>query len=391
MVDKPTYEDLQQRISLLENASKQRDRLESINNALFDISHAVNTTSSIEELFRRIHHALSPIVDTTNFYIALYDRKTDGLTFPFIVDTVDVCYPPVIGVSKTASTTALVIKKKAPVFINKAEIISQRQQSSLVIPDCTPAEVWLGVPLKAEDEIIGVMAVQNYEDPYCYDQTDMNILVAVADQVTIALQRKQAEKALQESEEKFRNIVTTVREGILSMDADWKITYANNHLAEMFGYGLDELSGQSFEVFLHPEDLTNFALRKKERHSGLSSQFERRFIKKDGSELWTIVSATPIHDEKGEFAGSFGTITDITYRKESEKMLREKMVELQQAFEQIKTLRGILPICMHCKKIRDDRGYWSQVEIYVRNNTEADFSHGICPDCVKTLYPEYEK
>ena len=54
-------------------------------------------------------------------------------------------------------------------------------------------------------------------------------------------------------------------------------------------------------------------------------------------------------------------------------------------------LRGILPICAHCKKIRDDQGYWSQAEVYVRDHTEAEFSHGICPECIEKLYPEFER
>jgi two-component system, chemotaxis family, CheB/CheR fusion protein len=63
---------------------------------------------------------------------------------------------------------------------------------------------------------------------------------------------------------------------------------------------------------------------------------------------------------------------------------------LQKALDDVHTLRGIIPICSNCKKIRDDQGYWNQVEVYVRDRTEAKFSHGICPDCVKKLYPELE-
>jgi len=75
---------------------------------------------------------------------------------------------------------------------------------------------------------------------------------------------------------------------------------------------------------------------------------------------------------------------------EMQDTLAAKVEELLQALEQIKTLRGIVPICANCKKVRDDQGYWSQVEVYVHNHTEAEFSHGICPECVKKLYPEYE-
>jgi CheY-like chemotaxis protein len=77
--------------------------------------------------------------------------------------------------------------------------------------------------------------------------------------------------------------------------------------------------------------------------------------------------------------------------------LRIEMIErqqaerdLQKAFDEIRTLRGIIPICAHCKKIRDDKGFWSQVETYIEKHTEAVFSHGICMDCVKVLYPDLD-
>jgi len=73
---------------------------------------------------------------------------------------------------------------------------------------------------------------------------------------------------------------------------------------------------------------------------------------------------------------------------ELQAVLAAKIEELRQALDQVKTLRGILPICAACKKIRDDQGYWRQVEVYVRDHTEAEFSHGLCPDCIKRLYPE---
>jgi len=69
--------------------------------------------------------------------------------------------------------------------------------------------------------------------------------------------------------------------------------------------------------------------------------------------------------------------------------LAEKIRELEQALEQVRTLEGILPICSYCKKIRDDRNYWRQVEDYVASHSEARFSHGICPDCMSRHFPEF--
>jgi DNA-binding response OmpR family regulator len=76
---------------------------------------------------------------------------------------------------------------------------------------------------------------------------------------------------------------------------------------------------------------------------------------------------------------------------EMQDALASKVEALRQTLEQIKTLRGILPICANCKKIRDDQGYWNQVEVYVRDHTEAEFSHGLCPECMRKLYPDFEQ
>jgi hypothetical protein len=79
---------------------------------------------------------------------------------------------------------------------------------------------------------------------------------------------------------------------------------------------------------------------------------------------------------------------EIEKRKKLEKE-REKLIsELQQALSEIKTLRGFLPICANCKKIRDDEGYWQQIEKYIQDRSDAQFGHSICPECAKKLYPE---
>jgi len=76
------------------------------------------------------------------------------------------------------------------------------------------------------------------------------------------------------------------------------------------------------------------------------------------------------------------------YKHRLDKERNELVVELETALEEIKTLRGILPICASCKKIRDDEGAWQDVAVYVRDHSEAEFTHGLCPDCMTTLYPE---
>jgi PAS domain S-box-containing protein len=82
---------------------------------------------------------------------------------------------------------------------------------------------------------------------------------------------------------------------------------------------------------------------------------------------------------------------EIVERKRVEEEREKLILELQESILKIRMLRGLLPICSSCKKIRNDQGYWEQIEVYIRDHSEADFSHGICPDCAQKLYPELYK
>jgi CheY-like chemotaxis protein len=87
------------------------------------------------------------------------------------------------------------------------------------------------------------------------------------------------------------------------------------------------------------------------------------------------------------------TIIEITLYRHRMEMERERLLtELREALANVKVLRGLLPICASCKKIRDDKGYWEQIEVYIRDHSDADFTHGLCPDCIKKFYPDiYER
>lgn len=81
--------------------------------------------------------------------------------------------------------------------------------------------------------------------------------------------------------------------------------------------------------------------------------------------------------------------SDDQHIEAQSKLLREKNTELASALENIKTLRGLLPICSHCKRIRDDKGYWNQLETYIHDHSDAEFSHGICQECAEKYYSDY--
>ena len=112
-------------------------------------------------------------------------------------------------------------------------------------------------------------------------------------------------------------------------------------------------------------------------------EMEYRLKRYDGVYRWIFDRGVPFCDETGDFGGYIGSCIDVTERVEAQKLIEQKRSS------EIKQLRGMLPICASCKKIRDDSGYWRQLEVYIHEHSEAEFSHGFCPDCLKKLYPEF--
>jgi PAS domain S-box-containing protein len=116
---------------------------------------------------------------------------------------------------------------------------------------------------------------------------------------------------------------------------------------------------------------------------------EIRTFRKDGSIRWMKIYAHPIWDEKAhKVVGISGAVQDITEQKRAEEERESLIGELKTALENVKTLGGLVPICAHCKKIRDDKGYWNQLEKYLGEHTDAKLTHGLCPDCSKIYFPE---
>ncbi len=176
---------------LAEDAEKKSKE---INRVMFLISNAVNTTDNLDELYKTIHEALGSIIDVTNFTIGIYDHKKDIIAYPYYEDETGDEYSEIHNVSTSGIVASEVINLAKPFLITRNEIISRAGKMGIdVIGEV--AEQWLGVPLKIKKEVIGVIVVQSYSDPKLYNQKDVGILLAVSDQVAMAIDRKREEEA----------------------------------------------------------------------------------------------------------------------------------------------------------------------------------------------------
>ncbi len=142
-------------------------------------------------------------------------------------------------------------------------------------------------------------------------------------------ERKLAEKALAESEGKYRRIVETANEGVCMADADYLFTYVNQKMADMLGYLPEEIIGKPLGHFLFSEDMVNHQEKRSHRIEGLNETYERRFRRSDGGECWAKVSATAIRSDDGRFMGSFAMLTDITESKRAEEEIRQSNAYLE--------------------------------------------------------------
>ncbi len=177
-----------------------RKKSERLQNVVYEISQAASVSENIEELFTSIHKQLSNVLDTTNFYIALYNREKEVLSFPYFVDQVDPKpEPKPLG----KGLSEYVIRKKKPLMIDEKGIYELAEKGEIELLG-TPSKVWLGVPLIVKGEVIGVMVVQSYSDPLRYTKADLDILTYTSEQIAVALYRKQADDQVRSSEKKYR-------------------------------------------------------------------------------------------------------------------------------------------------------------------------------------------
>jgi PAS domain S-box-containing protein len=191
---------------------------------------------------------------------------------------------------------------------------------------------------------------------------------------------------LQKHREELQTILDASPIMIFYKDRENKFIRVNKALAEATGLTKEAMEGKTvYEIYPNQKkdywEDDKMVMASGKPKIGIIEPIDART-----GARWVQTDKIPYRDKDDRIIGIIGFAVDITERKQAEEALNEERRRLQQALDEVKTLRGILPICANCKKIRDDKGYWNQVEVYVRDHTEAKFSHGICPDCAKISF-----
>ncbi len=320
-------------------------RAEQIAMAMFWIAKSVNVTDSLRDLYKDIHHALGRIIDATNFFIAYYNKENGSIEFPYLVDEIDE-ENVVINIKDKGSLTAEIIRSAKPLFMRGEEIkdFFGSGDKKMWGP---MAQCWVGAPLKLKNEVIGAIAVQSYDDPYLYNENDVQLIESLAEQAAIAIGKKNAEEQLRQSEEKFRTAFETSPDAIaISEVSSGKYLDINKGFCRLTKYSKEEIIGKSskkLEIWVNPEDRGKLLTELNEK--GYCDNLEAWFRLKDGSKKLGLLSANVIFINKEPCILTITRdIDDI--RKANEKIeklnfeLEQRVVErtsqLQDAMEELK-------------------------------------------------------
>jgi len=192
-----------------------------------------------------------------------------------------------------------------------------------------------------------------------------------------------------------KNIIETMSDLLLIIDRDRRIVTYNNAVLRVSGYQHGEIIDNNINKLFTGKSLNDLFIRLEDTADSKSGKpvdyyiiqhAEDVLVTKKSEKIPVSISVSMLHENDGEKAGYVLVARDITIQKIAESENKKLIAELREAMDNVKTLKGFIPICAKCKKVRDDQGYWSQIEKYISEHSEALISHGICPECSEELY-----
>lgn len=287
--------------------------------------------------------------------------------------------------------------------------------------------LWTVAGLALAVVVLTVAIATELAGPQAFPVSFLALVVALVALAVLWLVR-----GVQQNELRLRTIVESAAEGIIITNSFGTIESFNPAATQLFGYREGEIVGSNVTVLLpssYPDveggNLLDFLRKNKIEPTGVP--YEVLGLRRDGKTFFMDLSVSEawVHNDQ-----VFTTIVrDATERKSAQEILRRSkqdlekrvrkrtaelenanrrlrdeiaererveaerkktLLKLRAALDEIKTLSGLIPICASCKKVRDDGGYWTQIEEYIRDRSDADFSHSVCPECIKELYPELD-
>lgn len=407
MPDKITYEELEKKIQELEMAEYRHQQTLLQLQRRYKFEHVVSEISSefaridgrgIDQLINRALSSISAFTEADRAYIFQFKNDTSKMdnTHEWCAAEIE---PQIENLKDISIDTEL------PWF---AEHI--RRRKIFHVPDVAalPPEARLeqehfqaqniqsliAVPMETKENLIGFLGFDSVRGCRIWNEDDKSLLRFFGQTLSHVIERQRVEDALKEA-----NTILNRSPAVAftwKNQKGWPVEFVTENVERLLGYTAKEFvfGNVSYANCVHKDDLERVGNEVKnfsnEKGRIEFNHIPYRIVTKDRDikivRDWTFIN----RDEEGNITHYKGIIEDITKRRHAEEALQRERDKLEEAFKEIKTLSGMLPICASCKKIRDDKGYWNQIESYILKHTDAVFSHGICPDCFKKLYPDLD-
>ncbi len=347
-----------------------------------------------ESVFDDLARLAAQLCDTPIAVISFMDRDRQWFKSRYGIEEVE--YP-------RQNTFCAQVILEDDLFIVPDPALDARFNAGLAVVGPAQARFYAGAPLRMPTGyVLGALSVLD-QRPRTLQPVQKESLRALARQVVAQLElrrkiaelkraaaeRAQAEQALRKSEERFNEFMDNSPAMAYIKDTAGRYVYVNRKMTLSFQIPLEGWIGKKdAELFpahtaqtLEENDLSVF-------NDERTREIEELVSTPDGKSRYWLSSRFLLRDGDGQWQMG-GLSIDITERKQDEHEREHLLSELREALAAVKSLKGLIPICASCKNIRDDEGYWKQIELYLCEHSELEFTHGICPVCLERLYPDF--
>ena len=336
-----------QAVALRDNAGKphsvhgvmyditERKKTEIEHQILLDIMKGAISITDLTEYLQLVHHSIARLIQAKNFFVVLHNKDTGLFEEVYSVDQYDPPQPP----SKLEkSISAYVFRSGKPLILTQAVFDELAAQGAVeLIGKNSPS--WLGVPLLTSKKTIGVMVVQDYENANQYSEDDKDFLVSIAGQVSLVVERKQAEAESAALNRQLELILNSAGDGIYGVNKEGQLTFINPIAAQMLGWEISELIGRhAHDMFHHTrpdgrpypaDECPNYMTFQDGIARSVSDEV---FWRRDGSNFPVEYTSTPVY-EGDRIVGTVVVVRDVTQRKETEAALNYQLSELEALYE----------------------------------------------------------
>ncbi len=314
----------------------ERVRAEKAQNLYYSIANLTTQSQDLNELFHNIHTELAKVISVNNFYISLYQAGDSIVNFPYFVDEYYKGNPSTIKRPVGKGITEYAINYNKPLFLHEKDIKALINEKVIVWEGKIP-KIWLGVPLRLENQSIGLIAIQAYNERVKYDFKDLDLLDFISGQIAIAIDRKQAELALLRSEKKFRDIFESFQDIYFRCKVNGEITNVSPSVYELVGYDEGEVLGMNITDYYLYNTKTKDLVRQLVKRKSVRN-FEASVITKKGDILQCICNVRLVYNEQNHPVEIEGVARDITKLKKANlellhaKEIAERSLKVKETF-----------------------------------------------------------